>query len=142
MMPFRCDALRVCDLSTNAPKNQSFWDDPILDQRIVEIASGSFKRRSPPESLKIGDVMEALATALRAFWISEDFRSGAARVVEIGDDAGGRCINLWTDCGSVLRDRRDSGRVARNYASFTCLYSRAACTRTRFVLNLPRSDVR
>ena len=68
--------------------SKSFWDDPILDQQIVKIAAGSFKRRAPPASIKIGDVSEALTAALWAFWISEDFRSGATRVVELGDDAG------------------------------------------------------
>lgn len=93
--------------------SKSFWDDPILDLQIVEIASGSFKRRSPSESLKIGDVTGALTAALWAFWISEDFRSGAARVVELGDDAGvtvsifGQVAGAYYGTGAIPAEWRE-----------------------------------
>ena len=93
--------------------SKSFWDDPILDRQIVEVASGSFKRRGLPESIRVGDVSEALTAALWAFWISEDFRSGAARVVEVGDDPGvtasiyGQIAGAYYGTGAIPAEWRE-----------------------------------
>ena len=93
--------------------SKSFWDDPILDKQIVEIAAGSFKRRAPPASTqnwrRLGGADGSVVGLL-------DIRR-----FQIGSNQGGRTrrrcrchgINLWTDCRSILRNRRDSNRVAR-----------------------------
>lgn len=63
------------------------WQDAPLDQKIAEIASGSFKRRNPPEIRGTGYVAASLEAALWAFYRSSSFREGALLAVNLGDDA-------------------------------------------------------
>jgi ADP-ribosylglycohydrolase len=63
------------------------WHDAPLSPRIAEVASGSFRRRDPPEIRGTGYVVQSLEAALWAFDRSDDFRSGALLAVNLGDDA-------------------------------------------------------
>jgi len=58
-----------------------------LAPRIAEIASGSFKRREPPEIRGTGYVVASLEAALWAFHRTSSFREGALLAVNLGDDA-------------------------------------------------------
>jgi len=64
-----------------------YWRDHPLCPEIDEIASGSFKRRNPPEIVGSGYVVKSLEAALWAFHHSESFREGALLAVNLGDDA-------------------------------------------------------
>jgi ADP-ribosylglycohydrolase len=63
------------------------WNDAPLATRIAEVASGSFRRRDPPEIRGTGYVVESLEAALWAFDRSTNFRDGALLAVNLGDDA-------------------------------------------------------
>ena len=63
------------------------WDAEPLCPRIAEIASGSFKRRHPPDIKGTGYVVDCLEAALWAFYRSDSFRMGALMAVNLGDDA-------------------------------------------------------
>ncbi|MDW8327122.1 MAG: ADP-ribosylglycohydrolase family protein [Anaerolineales bacterium] len=58
-----------------------------LHPEVAEVAAGSFKRRQPPDIRGSGYVVASLEAALWAFYHSDDFRSGALRAVNLGDDA-------------------------------------------------------
>jgi ADP-ribosyl-[dinitrogen reductase] hydrolase len=64
-----------------------FWNENGLDPKIAAIASGSFKRKDPPEIRGTGYVVESLDAALWAFDRSYSFREGALLAVNLGDDA-------------------------------------------------------
>jgi hypothetical protein len=51
------------------------------------VAAGSFLTREPPEIRGTGYVVRALEAALWAFRTGSDFRSGALRAVNLGEDA-------------------------------------------------------
>ena len=63
------------------------WDGEPLAPRIDEIASGSFRRRDPPEIRGSGYVVRSLEAALWAFDRGSSFREGALLAVNLGDDA-------------------------------------------------------
>ncbi|MBI3946037.1 MAG: ADP-ribosylglycohydrolase family protein, partial [Armatimonadetes bacterium] len=63
------------------------WREAPLAPGIAAIASGSFKRRRPPEITGSGYVVATLEAALWAFHATDSFREGALRVVNLGDDA-------------------------------------------------------
>jgi ADP-ribosyl-[dinitrogen reductase] hydrolase len=63
------------------------WERNPLVPRIAEIASGSFRRRDPPEIRGTGYVVQSLEAALWAFDRSSSFREGALMAVNLGDDA-------------------------------------------------------
>jgi len=63
------------------------WEDHPLVPEIDEIASGSFKRREPPEIRGTGYVVASLEAALWAFHRGADFREGCLLAVNLGDDA-------------------------------------------------------
>ena len=52
------------------------WDEEPLAPRIAEIASGSFRRRDPPEIRGTGYAVASLEAALWAFDRSSSFREG------------------------------------------------------------------
>jgi ADP-ribosyl-[dinitrogen reductase] hydrolase len=54
---------------------------------IAEIAAGSFKRKNPPEIVGNGYVARSLEAALWAFYHGKEFRDGALRAVNLGNDA-------------------------------------------------------
>jgi ADP-ribosylglycohydrolase len=63
------------------------WRAEPLVPSIDEIASGSFKRRDPPEIRGSGHVVKTLEAVLWAFHRSSTFREGALLAVNLGDDA-------------------------------------------------------
>ena len=54
---------------------------------IAEVVSGSFRTKEPPAIRGTGVVRDSLEAALWAFDRSADFREGALRAVNLGDDA-------------------------------------------------------
>jgi ADP-ribosylglycohydrolase len=64
-----------------------YWKETSLIQEIHEIASGSFKRRQPPEIQGSGYVVKSLEAAIWAFHQSESFAEGCLLAVNLGDDA-------------------------------------------------------
>jgi ADP-ribosyl-[dinitrogen reductase] hydrolase len=64
-----------------------FWNENDLDPKIAAIASGSFRKKDPPEIKGTGYVVESLEAALWAFDRSKSFREGALLAVNLGDDA-------------------------------------------------------
>lgn len=63
------------------------WQSAPLAPAIAAIASGSFKRRNPPDIRGTGYVMESIEAALWAFDRSQSFDDGALLAVNLGDDA-------------------------------------------------------
>jgi ADP-ribosyl-[dinitrogen reductase] hydrolase len=63
------------------------WDEDPLTPAVAEVASGSFKRRQPPEIRGSGHVVRCLEAALWAFHSTDSFRDGALLAVNLGDDA-------------------------------------------------------
>jgi len=85
-----------------------------LHPAIDEVASGSFRRRTPPEIRGSGYVVHSLEAALWAFHDAADFREAVLRAVNLGDDAdttGAVCGQLagtfWGIEGIPGRWRRD-----------------------------------
>jgi ADP-ribosyl-[dinitrogen reductase] hydrolase len=74
----------LADHFTPAP---NLWDEAPLAPRIAEIASGSYRRREPPEIRGTGYVVHSLEAALWAFHRCSTFREGALLAVNLGDDA-------------------------------------------------------
>ncbi len=64
-----------------------YWDKRPLVAEIDEVASGSFKRREPPDIEGSGYVVRSLEAALWAFHNSDSFEEGALLAVNLGDDA-------------------------------------------------------
>ncbi len=58
-----------------------------LEPDIAEVASGSFKRKSPPAIQGGGYVVHALEAALWAFYQSSTFTEGVLMAANLGDDA-------------------------------------------------------
>jgi ADP-ribosyl-[dinitrogen reductase] hydrolase len=63
------------------------WKSSPLSSRIGEIASGSFKRKEPPEIEGSGYVVKSLEAALWAFHRTSNFREGLLLAVNLGNDA-------------------------------------------------------
>ena len=63
------------------------WNEAPLAPKIAAIADGSFKRKQPPEIRGTGYVVDTLEAALWAFFHTDDFREGALKVVNLGQDA-------------------------------------------------------
>lgn len=66
---------------------EGFWRWGELHPEIAEIASGSFRRRQPPEINGRGYCVRTLEAALWALSGTSTFKEGALRVVNLGDDA-------------------------------------------------------
>ena len=66
---------------------EGLWDETPLTPKIAAIAEGSFKRKQPPEIRGTGYVVDTLEAVLWAFFHADDFRQGALKVVNLGDDA-------------------------------------------------------
>jgi ADP-ribosylglycohydrolase len=64
-----------------------YWERRPLVKEIDEIASGSFKRKAPPEIKGTGYVVQSLEAALWAFFKGRSFEGGALLAVNLGDDA-------------------------------------------------------
>ena len=65
----------------------ALWDEGPLTPTIDEVAAGSFLDKAPPEIRGTGHVVRTLEAALWAFAGTDDYREGALRVVNLGDDA-------------------------------------------------------
>lgn len=74
-------------LSEHYSPVDGLWEDQPLAPRIAAIADGSFKVKQPPEIRGTGYVVDSLEAVLWAFFHTGDFRAGALKVVNLGDDA-------------------------------------------------------
>lgn len=74
-------------LSTHYSPIPGYWNEHPFVPEIDEIATGSFKRRNPPEIRGTGYVVQSLEAALWAFYHSNTFREGCLLAVNLGDDA-------------------------------------------------------
>lgn len=74
-------------LSENYSPVQKYWEAHPFTPEVAEIASGSFKRREPPEIKGSGYVISTLEAALWAFYKSDSFKEGCLKVINLGDDA-------------------------------------------------------
>jgi ADP-ribosyl-[dinitrogen reductase] hydrolase len=66
---------------------KSYWEKNPLVPEIATIASGSFKKKQPPDIRGTGYVVDSLEAALWAFYRSDSFRDGLLLAVNLGDDA-------------------------------------------------------
>ena len=66
---------------------EGLWDRSPLSETIAAIADGSFKHREPPEIQGTGYVVDTLEAVLWAFHRTDDFRAGAVKVANLGEDA-------------------------------------------------------
>ena len=84
-------ALRGVDketlLSSHYCPVDGLWERNPLSERIAAIADGAFKRRRRSEIRGSGYVVDTLEAVLWAFHRTENFRDGALKVVNLGDDA-------------------------------------------------------
>ena len=78
------EAVRISDRFSPVP---AYWDAHPMTAEIDEIATGSFRRRDPPEIRGTGHVVRSLEAALWAFAKGANFREGALLAVNLGDDA-------------------------------------------------------
>lgn len=58
-----------------------------LAPKVAEITAGSFKVKQPPQIRGSGYVIHTLEAALWAFHTTDNFRDGALKVVNLGEDA-------------------------------------------------------
>lgn len=65
----------------------SLWENMPLDKEIQEIAAGSYKHKKPPEIVGSGYVVKSLEAALWAFHTTDNFKDGALKAVNLGNDA-------------------------------------------------------
>ena len=63
------------------------WEKVPLAPKINAIANGSFKLKDPPQIVGAGYVVDSLEAALWAFDRTDNFRDGALRAANLGDDA-------------------------------------------------------
>jgi len=66
---------------------EGLWDRSPLAPKIAAIADGSFKLKQPPKISGSGYVVDSLEAVLWAFFHTGDFREGALKVVNLGQDA-------------------------------------------------------
>ena len=66
---------------------EGYWERSPLSAKVAAVAGGSFKHKDPPEIRGTGYVVDTLEAVLWAFHHTGDFREGALRVVNLGDDA-------------------------------------------------------
>jgi ADP-ribosylglycohydrolase len=74
-------------LSSNFSLIPDYWVNNPLDSTIDEILKGSYKLKEPPKIYGSGYVVKTLEAVLWAFYHTDDFESGALKVVNLGDDA-------------------------------------------------------
>ncbi len=66
---------------------KGYWQDHPLVSEIQRVASGSFRRKEPPQIQGTGYVVRSLEAALWAFDKSSDFPEGSLLAANLGDDA-------------------------------------------------------
>jgi ADP-ribosylglycohydrolase len=64
-----------------------YWDEHEMVSDLSDVASGSFKKKNPPEIIGAGYVVQSLEAALWAFHNSDSFEDGILKAVNLGDDA-------------------------------------------------------
>ena len=69
-----------------SPVKNYFDNEPLCDA-IKKVASGSFKDKQPPDIKGTGFVVESLEAALWSFYTTDNFKDGALKAVNLGDDA-------------------------------------------------------
>jgi ADP-ribosylglycohydrolase len=69
-----------------SPVNNYFNNEPLCDA-VKEVSGGSFKNKQPPEIKGTGFVVESLEAALWAFYSTDNFKDGALKAVNLGNDA-------------------------------------------------------
>ena len=69
-----------------SPVNNYFDGNPIC-RSLREIVNGSFKNKQPPKIKGTGFVLQSLEAALWAFHTTNNFKEGALRAINLGDDA-------------------------------------------------------
>ena len=67
--------------------SSTIWKNNPLDEEIQEIAAGSYKHKNPPEIVGSGYVVKSLEAALWAFHTTDNFKDGALKAVNLGNDA-------------------------------------------------------
>ena len=68
------------------PPTKCFLENP-LTEKVAAIARGSFAVKEPPQIRGSGYVIHTLEAALWAFHGTDNFRAGALKVVNLGEDA-------------------------------------------------------
>jgi ADP-ribosylglycohydrolase len=68
------------------PATECFLKEPLAE-KVRAIAAGSFKVKEPPQIRGSGYVIHTLEAALWAFHKTDNFRDGALKVVNLGEDA-------------------------------------------------------
>lgn len=68
------------------PAKKCFLEKPLAP-KVADVASGSFKVIEPPQIRGSGYVIHTLEAALWAFHHTDNFRDGALKVVNLGEDA-------------------------------------------------------
>ena len=81
------DTIKDKLLSSQYSPVKGLWERQPLCGEIFEVASGSFKRKDPPEIRGTGYVVESLEAALWAFHNSSSFEEGCLMAVNLGNDA-------------------------------------------------------
>ena len=69
-----------------SPVKNYFEEEPLCDA-IKDVANGSFKTKQPPEIIGAGFVVKSLEAALWAFHTTDNFKDGALKAVNLGNDA-------------------------------------------------------
>lgn len=72
--------------SVYEPQPRIWAERPLCDD-ILEVARGSYRRKSERDIRGTGYVVESLAAALWSFWTTGDFANACLTAVNLGDDA-------------------------------------------------------
>jgi len=94
-----------------------------LCEAIKEVASGSFKNKQPPEIKGTGFVVKSLEAALWAFYTTDNFKEGALKAVNLGDDAdttgavfgqiAGACYDIPKEWLGTISMREKINKIAQ-----------------------------
>ncbi len=74
-------------LSARYSPVEGLWEESSLSPKIAKIADGSFKGKEARDVKGTGYVVDTLEAVLWSFHHTEDFREGALKVANLGDDA-------------------------------------------------------
>jgi len=66
---------------------EGYWDEHEMSPDLIEVASGSYKEKNPPEIVGTGYVVKSLEAALWAFYNSDNYEEGVLKAINLGDDA-------------------------------------------------------
>jgi ADP-ribosylglycohydrolase len=97
-----------------------YWTDHPLTPEIADIASGSFKRKEPPQIRGTGYVVESLEAALWAFYKGQSFRECCLLAVNLGDDAD----TTGAICGQIAGAYYGAGEIPRAWLDRLALRAR------------------